>query len=110
MADATEDGRNIPALNAVGVDVLALLAGVNFNSVLKIIHSAHLIQRTTGVSLDELLSLEGLPSCPVVPGSFSGARARNTRAAVRRIVSSGVGQEHSCLHANIAKLVRSGIA
>lgn len=69
--DRTEQGRPIVLSNGrqfVPADAIALLSGVNFGSVEKVIAAIEALRQYSGTDMDELLSLSRVPTERVVLG------------------------------------------
>lgn len=106
MPDArTEHGTPIPGTNINLTDAVAYLSGVNYGSVVKVFAAVNALLQSKGVPVPDLLRFDHVPTSPVSPykeDAASRARVRNTDAAVRVAVSSGLAARYEVLHKPIA--------
>lgn len=79
------DGRDV-----VSADAIALLSGVNFGSVEKVIAAVLAIQEFSGTELNQLVNLTDVPlQCVSIGNPHHANRASATRAFCEALAASG---------------------
>lgn len=97
MKNRIDSGRptiNFKDRQVVSADAIALLSGVNFGSVEKMLAAIYALHRFTGTDVEELVRLSDAPLHRVVLDDYRDTvRAKNTLALVFAVVDSSVAVE-----------------
>lgn len=79
----------------LSVDAIAQLAGVNFQSVVKVLCAIELLHQYSGIDHDVLVSPANLPETPVI--NREDPRGERTRVLCETIAESGYARRYHCL-------------
>ncbi|CAG9165209.1 hypothetical protein LMG23992_00353 [Cupriavidus laharis] len=108
-------GRPMPGSDATAADVIALLSGVNYGSVVKVLAAVEAIRTGTGTPLEDIVTFMNIPTEAVVFDGTNDARIIATDRLVHDLVNNPAldfleyALRHKYRH-GVSKKASSGLA